>query len=217
MNPIRVVLADDHTLFRAGIRSLLNNLETVEVVGEASDGQMALQLIEEQRPDIALLDIGMGGLSGLEVAARLAAAAAPVRVIILSMYANEEYVLQALRAGAAGYILKDADVVELGLALKAAMRGETYLSPAVSQQVVTGYMQRTGASADLLGSLSERQRETLRLIAEGFSTHEIAARMQLSTKTVEKHRAQLMKRLEIYDIAGLVRFAIRAGLISPDS
>ena len=217
MNPIRVVLADDHTLFRAGIRSLLNELDGVEVVGEASDGSAALQLIAEQRPDIALLDIGMAGMNGLEVAARLSATAAPVRTIILSMHAGEEYVLQALRAGAAGYILKDADTVELGLALKAAMRGETYLSPAVSRQVVTGYIQRTTGGDDQLARLSERQRETLRLIAEGCSTQEIATRMQISVKTVEKHRAQLMERLDIHDVAGLVRFAIRARLVSPDA
>ena len=202
MSPIRVVLADDHTLFRAGIRSLLNEIEEVEVIGEAADGQTALQLIEQQHPDIALLDIGMSGLSGLDVAARLAELSAPVRVIILSMHGNEEYVLQALRAGAAGYVLKDADTIELGLALKAALRGETYLSPAVSRQVVAGYVQRTGAGEDLLGKLSARQRETLQLIAEGCSTQEIARRMQISVKTVEKHRAQLMDRLGIHDVAG---------------
>jgi DNA-binding NarL/FixJ family response regulator len=217
MSSTRVVLADDHTLFRAGIRSLLSELEGVEVVGEASSGQMALQLIEEQQPDVALLDIGMAGLSGLEVVARLAAAASPVRVIMLSMHASEAYVVQALRAGAAGYLLKDADTVELGLAIKAAMRGETYLSPAVSRQVVAGYVQRTGAGDDQLGRLSERQRETLRLIAEGRSTQEIAGRMQISVKTVEKHRAELMARLGIHDVAGLVRFAIRTGLISSDT
>jgi DNA-binding NarL/FixJ family response regulator len=217
MSSIRVVLADDHTLFRAGIRSLLSELEEVAVVGEAGDGQAVLQLIDAQHPDVALLDIGMSGLSGLEVTARLAELGSPVHVIILSMHANEEYVLQALRAGASGYVLKDADVVELGLALKAAMRGETYLSPAVSRQVVAGYVQRTGAGEDLLGRLSARQRETLQLIAEGRSTQEIAALMQISVKTVEKHRAQLMERLEIYDVAGLVRYAIRARLISPDT
>jgi DNA-binding NarL/FixJ family response regulator len=217
MNPIRVLLADDHTLFRAGIRSLLNELDGVDVVGEASDGATALRLIAEQRPDIALLDIGMAGMNGLEVAAHLAASSAPVRAIILSMHAGEEYVLQALRAGAAGYILKDADTVELGLALKAAMRGETYLSPAVSRQVVAGYVQRTAGGDDALARLSERQRETLRLIAEGCSTQEIATRMQISVKTVEKHRAQLMERLDIHDVAGLVRFAIRARLVSPDA
>ena len=217
MSSIRVVLADDHTLFRAGIRSLLNELEGVEVVGEAGDGQTALRLIEEQQPDIALIDIGMAGLTGLEVVARLAEMESPVRVIILSMHAIEAYVVQVLRAGASGYLLKDADTVELGLALKAAMRGETYLSPAVSRQVVAGYVQRTGAGDDLLARLSERQRETLRLIAEGRSTQEIALRMQISVKTVEKHRAELMARLGIHDVAGLVRFAIRTGLISSDT
>jgi DNA-binding NarL/FixJ family response regulator len=217
MSSIRVVLADDHTLFRAGIRSLLNELESIQVVGEASNGHAALQLIEAHHPDIALLDIGMPELSGLEVAARLAAAATPVRVIILSMHANEEYVLRALQAGAAGYMLKDADSSELSLAIKAAMRGEIYLSPAISRQIVAGYVQRTGAGDDPLGRLSARQRETLRLIAEGRSTQEIAAQLQLSVKTVEKHRAQLMERLEIYDIAGLVRYAIRVRLISSDT
>ena len=217
MSSIRVVLADDHTLFRAGIRSLLNELEAIQVVGEASNGHAALQLIEAHHPDIALLDIGMPELSGLEVAARLAAAATPVRVIILSMHANEEYVLRALQAGAAGYMLKDADSSELSLAIKAAMRGEIYLSPAISRQIVAGYVQRTGAGDDPLGRLSARQRETLRLIAEGRSTQEIAAQLQISVKTVEKHRAQLMERLEIYDIAGLVRYAIRVRLISSDT
>jgi DNA-binding NarL/FixJ family response regulator len=217
MSSIRVVLADDHTLFRAGIRSLLNELESIQVVGEASNGHAALQLIEAHHPDIALLDIGMPELSGLEVAARLAAAATPVRVTILSMHANEEYVLRALQAGAAGYMLKDADSSELSLAIKAAMRGEIYLSPAISRQIVAGYVQRTGAGDDPLGRLSARQRETLRLIAEGRSTQEIAAQLQLSVKTVEKHRAQLMERLEIYDIAGLVRYAIRVRLISSDT
>jgi DNA-binding NarL/FixJ family response regulator len=217
MSSIRVVLADDHTLFRAGIRSLLNELASIQVVGEASNGHAALQLIEAHHPDIALLDIGMPELSGLEVAARLAAAATPVRVIILSMHANEEYVLRALQAGAAGYMLKDADSSELSLAIKAAMRGEIYLSPAISRQIVAGYVQRTGAGDDPLGRLSARQRETLRLIAEGRSTQEIAAQLQLSVKTVEKHRAQLMERLEIYDIAGLVRYAIRVRLISSDT
>jgi DNA-binding NarL/FixJ family response regulator len=217
MSSIRVVLADDHTLFRAGIRSLLNELESIQVVGEASNGHAALQLIEAHHPDIALLDIGMPELSGLEVAARLAAAATPVRVIILSMHANEEYVLRALQAGAAGYMLKDADSSELSLAIKAAMRGEIYLSPAISRQVVAGYVQRTGAGDDPLGRLSARQRETLRLIAEGRSTQEIAAQLQISVKTVEKHRAQLMERLEIYDVAGLVRYAIRVRLISSDT
>jgi len=154
-------------------------------------------------------------MSGLEVTARLASEQPDVRVVILSMHANKEYVLQALRAGAVAYVLKDADTVELGLALKAVIRGDTYLSPAISTQVVAGFVRQ--ASNDPLEQLSQRQRETLRLIAEGQTTQEIARQMGISIKTAEKHRAQLMERLDIHDVAGLVRYAIRAGMIAPDS
>jgi DNA-binding NarL/FixJ family response regulator len=215
MAPIRLVLADDHTLFRAGIRALLDDLDWVEVIAEAGNGVEALQLIGVHRPDVALLDISMAGMSGLDLTARLAIEHPDVRVVILSMHANKEYVLQALRAGAVAYVLKDADTVELGLALKAVIRGETYLSPAISTQVVAGYVRQ--ASEERLDPLSQRQRETLRLIAEGQTTHEIARQMGISIKTAEKHRAQIMIRLDIHDVAGLVRFAIRAGLIAPDS
>src|SRR5919108_5160141 len=148
MSSIRVVLADDHTLFRAGIRSLLSELEDVVVVGEAAEGHAALELIATQQPDVALLDIAMSGLSGLEVATRLAELGSPVRVIILSMHANEEYVLQALRAGAAGYVLKGARTPELELALNAVVQGETYLSPAASRHVVDDYIRRAGGEGD---------------------------------------------------------------------
>jgi DNA-binding NarL/FixJ family response regulator len=213
MASIRIVLADDHTLFRAGIRALLADIDEVEVVAEAGDGCEALRLIDLHRPDVALVDIGMAGLNGLEVTVQVAVACLSVRVIILSMHAHEAYVLQALRAGAVGYLLKDADTVELGLALKVVMQGETYLSPAVLKPVVRGYVQHAGGMADELDRLSLRQRETLQLIAEGHTTQEIAYRLEISVKTVEKHRAQLMERLGIHDIAGLVRYAIRAGLV----
>lgn len=215
MTLIRLVLADDHTLFRAGIRALLDDLDWVEVVAEAGNGIEALHLINTYQPDVALLDITMAGMSGLEVTARVTAEQPDVRVVILSMHANKEYVLQALRAGAVAYVLKDADTVELGLALKAVIRGDTYLSPAISTQVVAGYVRQ--ASNEPLDLLSQRQRETLRLIAEGQTTQEIARQMGISIKTAEKHRAQLMERLDIHDVAGLVRYAIRAGMIAPDS
>jgi DNA-binding NarL/FixJ family response regulator len=216
MQPIRIVLADDHTLFRAGIRSLLAAGAVGEVVAEAGDGHTALDQITLHRPDIAILDIAMSGLNGLEITAQVVANCPEVRVIILSMHALDEYVLHALRAGAVGYLLKDADTIELDLALKAVMRGEVYLSPAVSRQVVTGYIQNSGSAPDDVERLSQRQRETLQLIAEGHTTQEIGYRLGISVKTVEKHRAQLMERLGIHEVAGLVRYAIRAGLVGPE-
>jgi DNA-binding NarL/FixJ family response regulator len=215
---MRVVLADDHNLVRAGIRALLERLPDVQVVGEAADGREALELIERERPDLALLDIGMPGLGGLEAASRIAREAPRTRLVILSMHSNEGYVAQALKLGVAGYVLKDACANELPLLMSAIARGETYLSPRISKQVVEALRARLGdggaggTPADLL---TPRQREILQLIAEGKSTKEIAQLLGLSVKTVETHRAQIMDRLQIRDVAGLVRFAMRAGLI-PD-
>jgi DNA-binding NarL/FixJ family response regulator len=213
MKSIRILLADDHTLVRAGIRSLVQSLPGVQVVAEAGDGREALSLIETHQPDVALLDIAMPGLNGLEVAAQVADNFPFVRVLILSMHATEEYVLRALRAGAAGYLLKDADTAELELAIKAVTNGETYLSPAVSKHV-TEYVRRIGEGEhSTLERLTPRQREVLQLVAEGHTTQEIARLMNLSVKTVETHRTQLMDRLDIHDIAGLVRYAVREGLV----
>jgi DNA-binding NarL/FixJ family response regulator len=216
MTPIRVLLADDHTLVRAGVRGLLQGLQGVEVVGEAGDGQEALRLGEALRPDVALLDVSMSGLNGLEVAGRLAPFDASIHVIILSMHSSEEYVLRALRAGCAGYLLKASAVAELEVAVRAVARGETYLSPAVSKRVVDDYVRRTGGAADPLDALTPRQREILQLAAEGHSSKEIAERLGLSYRTVEAHRAQVMERLGVHDLAGLVRFAVRVGLITPE-
>jgi len=214
MIPVRVLLADDHALVRAGIRALLQDLEGVTVVAEAGNGADVLELARTHRPDVVLLDISMPGLSGLDVSAQLERELPEVRVVVLSMHANEEYVLQALRSGAVGYLLKDSATAELELALKAVMQGETYLSPRISKQVVEGYVQRVGADQPASEKLTPRQREVLRLIAEGHSTKEIAHRLELSVKTVETHRAQLMERLQIRDIAGLVKYAIRNGLVT---
>jgi len=212
---IRVVLADDHALVRAGMRSLLNGMSQVQVVGEAASGEEALELAASERPDVVLMDIAMKGMSGLEAAARMRERHAAVRVVILSMHAGEEYVLQALRAGAVGYLLKDAATGELELALRSVMRGESWFSPAVSRQVVEGYVQRVGGEA-AAEVLTARQREVLRLVAGGKSTKEIAYDLTLSVKTVETHRAQIMERLGIRDVAGLVRYALRTGLVPPD-
>lgn len=224
MSLIRIVIADDHTLVRGGMRALLEELSGVEVVGEASDGREALRLVEEHQPDLVLMDIAMRGLNGLEATSRITKDFPGVRVIILSMHVNEEYVLQALRAGASGYLVKDSAISELELAIKAVTRGETYLSPPVSKHVISEYVRRVGSPLEPdeirnlppLDRLTLRQREILQLIAEGRTTQEIAQDLQISVKTVETHRTQLMERLDIHDVAGLVRFAIRSGLVDLD-
>jgi DNA-binding NarL/FixJ family response regulator len=213
MSRIRVVLADDHTLVRAGIRALLDRMPDVEVVGEAGEGWEAVAQVAATRPDVLLADVAMPGMGGLEAAERLRREFPDVRVVMLSMHANEEYVLQALRAGASGYLLKDAASVELDLALRAAVSGQTYLSPAISRQMIDSYMTRVAGGATP-EPLTPRQREILRLIAEGKSTKEIAFALTISVKTVETHRSQLMDRLDIHDVAGLVKYAIRAGIVS---
>lgn len=216
MKPIRVVVAEDHALVRAGICSLLEKLPGVEVVGEAADGREALELLKTQAPHVALLDISMPGMNGLEAAARAARRFPATRVILLSMHANEEYVHRALKAGVAGYLLKDSGTAELELAVRAVARGETFLSPAISKQVISDYVRRTGAETSSLEALTPRQREVLQMIAEGHTTKAIARKLELGVKTVETHRAQLMKRLDIHDVAGLVRYAIRVGLVNSE-
>ncbi|HYE85238.1 MAG TPA: response regulator transcription factor [Vicinamibacterales bacterium] len=211
-----MLLADDHTLVRAGLRGLLQGIAGVEVVGEAEDGHDALRLATELHPDVVVLDIGMPGLNGLDAATQLVRADDRIRVLILSMHSAEEYVLRALRAGCAGYLLKRSAVSELEIAVRAVARGEIYLSPSVSKQVVDDYVGRTGGSADPLEALTPRQREILQLVAEGHTSKEIAERLQLSFKTVEAHRAQIMERLDLEDVTGLVRFAMRVGLVMPD-
>jgi DNA-binding NarL/FixJ family response regulator len=210
---IRIVLADDHTLVRAGLRALVESIEGAEVVAETGEGREALELIGTHRPDVVLLDIGMPGMNGLEVARQAAEASLRTRVIILSMHAENSYVRQALRAGVAGYLLKGAAVSELPLALQSVMRGETYLTPRVSQTVVEEMLRDEPGGPEPLEGLTQRQREILQLIAEGRSTKEIAAILDVSVKTVETHRARLMERLGIRDVAGLVRFAVKAGLV----
>ncbi len=214
MNPVRVILADDHTLVRAGLRKLLESMPDFLVVGEAGDGLALLALVETLKPHLVLMDIAMPGLNGLEATARLVKLHPDIRVLILSMHQNEEYVRQALRHGAVAYLLKDAAPMELELALTAVLRGETYLSPAVSKGVLSDYVQRLRGEEASGDGLSPRQREVLQLIAEGHSTKEIARRLDLSVKTVDTHRSQLMKQLDIHEVAGLVRYAMRVGLVS---
>jgi DNA-binding NarL/FixJ family response regulator len=213
MNPIRVLLADDHRLLRAGIRALLQGAEGIEVVAEAGDGREALELIRSHRPHVLLTDISMPGMNGLEAAARIAEEFPSVRIVVLSMHVNEEFVSQAIRAGAAGYLLKDAAPEEVETAIRTVARGETYLAPAASKHLVTEYMRRVRGETGPAQLLTPRQREVLQLVAEGHTNKEIAKRLQISLKTVETHRTQLMERLDIHDVTGLVRYAIRVGII----
>jgi DNA-binding NarL/FixJ family response regulator len=214
VKPVSVILADDHTLVRAGIRALLEKLPEVRVIGEAGDGRAVLNLVKAQPPDVVLMDIAMPGLNGLEAAERMARDYPDVRIIILTMHDNEEYVLRALKAGVAGYLLKKSATAELETALHLVLRGEIYLSREISSPMnrnfpLHGLVGRKSALEQLTG----RQREVLQLIAEGQNTKGIGDILKVSPKTVEYHRMKLMAGLNLHDIPGLVRFALRVGLI----
>jgi DNA-binding NarL/FixJ family response regulator len=217
MSTIRVLLVDDHKLFRAGIRSLLQTMSGVEVVAEADDGRNGLSLIKSHRPDVVLMDISMPGLNGLDAAAGVARISPTTRVVMLSMNAGEDSVLQTLRAGAAGYLVKTADPAELEMAIRAVVKGETFLSSAISQHVVTACLGRLGRELTSLERLTPRQREVLQLIAEGHTSKEIAKELGISRKTAEAYRAELMKALDIHDIASLTCYAIRMGVVTLDA
>ena len=214
----RMILADDHELVRAGIRAIVNGFDNVSVEAETGDGKEAFDLVRRLQPDVLLLDVTLPGLNGLEVAERVARLEhCETRVLMLSMHAGPEYVARALQAGASGYLLKDSAVEELASALEAVLAGRRYLSRGIDAAVVEAFLAAGVGEDELLAVLTPRQREILQLIAEGTSTRDMAERLFVSVKTVETHRAQIMERLGIRDVAGLVRFAIRAGLISPDA
>jgi DNA-binding NarL/FixJ family response regulator len=216
---MRLVLADDHTLVRNGMRLLLETMRGIEVVGEAADGEAVLRIIEELHPDVVLMDLEMPGMNGLEAVRRATARFQGTRVLVLSMHEDEAYVEQALASGAAGYLLKGADKTELEHALRVVVQGQTYLSPAISQSVVAALSRSRelrGVSSPL-EALTPRQRQVLQLVAEGYSTKQVAAQLALSAKTVEAHRGAIMDRTGIRDLAGLVRFAVRVGLVAGGS
>ena len=212
MNSIRVLIADDHALVRAGIRALVERIDDVVVVGEAGKGSEALELVRELSPDLILLDITMPDGNGFDVLDQVTKLYPEIRVIVLTVHEAGEYALRAVREGAAGYLPKSAASIELEQAIQTVIRGERYISPETAQNTIFEVTNRA-TKRDLLATLSPRQREVLRLIAEGKTTKQIAQVLEISVKTVETHRAQLMERLGIHDVAGLVRYAIIVGLI----
>ncbi|HYR02547.1 MAG TPA: response regulator transcription factor [Syntrophobacteria bacterium] len=216
---IRVVIADDHHLVRQGIRALLEKPGDIEVVAEAADGPEALELVQRLLPDVLVLDIAMPHLNGVEAVGRLRGLGVKTQALVLSMYADDTLVRQALRNGAKGYLLKRAVSDELLLAVRAVSRGDTFLSPEVAGPVVSSLVDAPRRPADLgpLDQLTSREREVLQLIAEGHTNSTIARHLRLSEKTVEKHRANLMAKLKIHDTAALVRLAIKHGLVSLDT
>jgi DNA-binding NarL/FixJ family response regulator len=211
------MIAEDHALVRAGMRALLEKIDGIEVVSAVGDGWEAVKAVQTDAPDLVLMDIAMPELNGLDATSRIVKESPATRVILLSMHANEEYLHQALQSGASGYLLKGAELAELELAIKTVSRGESYLTPAVAKYAIEAYREKSDGPTGPLAKLSMRQREILQLIAEGHTTKDIAQRLNVSVKTVETHRAHLMERLEIHDVPGLVRFAVRVGLIQPDS
>lgn len=217
MRQYRVLIVDDHDLVRAGVRALLDKIAGIEVIAEAGNGREALEKIELLHPDLVLMDILMPELNGLDATARAANKFPETRIVILSMNATQEVVIQALQAGAAGYLLKNTSPAELELAIKAVIRGEMFLSSAISQHVIDACLKRLTSPAADREMLTPRQREILQLIAEGNTTKAIAHKLGISVKTAESHRTDLMDAIDIHDIAGLTRYAIRMGLVSPDT
>ena len=217
MSLIRILLADDHALVLAGIRALIMELGGTQIVAEASNGREAVALVKQHNPDLVIMDISMKELNGIEATAQIVAESPSTKVLILSMHTTEDFVHRAIKAGASGYLVKDSAPVDLKMAIAAVMRGEIYLSPRVSKHLVSGFLngkpQRDKSSMD---ALTPRQREILQMVAEGKSTKQIAFELNVSVKTVETHRAALMERLGIHDLAGLVLYAVRHGVISVD-
>ncbi|MGB9629972.1 MAG: response regulator [Thermodesulfobacteriota bacterium] len=215
MGKIRVLIAEDHTIVRQGLSALLRSEPDFEVVGEASDGLEAIEMTRKQNPDIVLMDIGMRNLNGIEATRRIKKLFPHMKVLVLTVYDNEECIFQILRAGASGYLVKDSAMTELISAIKAIYHGDSYLSPSISKKVIEEYILHAemGERKNLKNLLSEREREVLKLIGEGHSVPQIANLLCISRKTVEAHKAHIMEKLNIHDKVGLIKFAIREGLV----
>jgi len=218
MNKIQVLLVEDHTIVRKGLRSLLDGEAGIEVTGEAQDGREAIERVQQLHPDVVVMDIAMPTLNGLEATRQIKKRFPEVKVVALTMHANEEYISQILRAGASGYVVKQAAPAELVCAIQAAYWGDSFLSPSISKKVIEEYIRRAEAMGeeDSYDRLTDREREVLQLIAEGYSNREIAELLHISVKTVEAHRAHLMDKLDIHSTAQLTQYAIRKGVITPE-
>lgn len=208
------MICDDHTLFCEGIKAILRNEPSLEIVGEASDGRQAVERVKELKPDIVLMDIAMPDLSGFDATRRVREANESVKVLILTMHDDEELVARCLEAGACGYIVKDAPASQLIYAIQTVQKGERYLSPGVLKKVVAGYVKNSQRPQTSYDRLSPREREILKLLAEGLSVKDIAVRLNLSTKTVDVHKYNLMRKIDVHDRAELIKYAIQKRLIS---
>ena len=209
-----ILVADDHQIVRQGLKRLLSKRGDFAIVAEACDGEQAVEMASRQQPDVVLMDISMPRLSGIDATRRIAAGGRS-KVLALSMHDAQSYVEEALRAGASGYVHKNASAEDLFSAIDAVRTGESYLSPTVTQQVVDAIARPGDRPSSAVSALTQREREVLKLIADGLSSKEIAAQLGVSLKTIESHRANLMDKLDIHKVSGLVRFAVRAGLVAP--
>jgi len=214
---IRVLLADDHAIVREGVKMILTAEPDIEVVGEAEDGRQAVELAKKLRPDVAVLDISMPGINGIEATRQIKAALPDIHTLALTMHSDDTYVFQLLKAGASGYVLKRAAATDLVQAIRAARRGEAFLYPSVAKAVVADYLKRlkTGEGRETYDGLTDREKEILTLVADGATNQEIAQKLYISVKTVQTHRAHIMEKLNLHDRTKLVRYAIRKGLIEP--
>lgn len=211
---IKIVLADDHLLVRQGLRALLAGESDFSIVAEAADGLETLALVEEWQPDVLIIDLMMPRLAGLEVTRQVSQRWPRIRVVILSMHANEAYVLEALRNGAAAYVLKESGITDLVQAVHTVTTGQYYLSPPLSERAIEAYLQKAKATPlDPYETLTTREREVLLLVAEGYSSNEIGARLSISARTVESHRTNLMRKLDLRTQADLIRYALQRGIL----